>query len=353
MAIDLIGTSMTGMAGGSLTSLFSPSNVLELALILVGGVIGVLVIPRIPYWFDEWIDRVFVIDFDKEVKKAFSKVLTWIIYLAVLYFTFYTMGFTRVHESPLFQLIVLLFVLKMVTTLLKPSVRKLDQKVKGIKVSEGSIMEKIVISIVYLIGLFAALSIVGLDGALTTALTGAGVMGIVIGFGARDLISNIISGIFIALDKPFGVKDIIEVDGKTGRVVDMRLRTTQIKKFDNKVVTIPNAQIANSPVTNYTAEKTRRISIEIGIDYSSNLAEVAEALKKELSSMNSLVRGKEVEVLVDEFGDSSIVLEVRVWLNQDRYNILEESSRAKEMIIEKLREENVNIPFPTRVILKK
>ncbi len=351
--MDLLGTSITGLASMSLTEIFSFTTAVNLVLITLIGILAAYIFPKIPSWFCKKINKLSFINFDEEVQGEASKVIRWIVYISVLYSALYAVGFVKIYENPLFQLVLLLFAMKAIISALKPSLRKLDAAIKGVKVHEGSIMEKIVVTSIYIIGLFAALSVIGVGGALTAGLAGAGVMGIVIGFGAKDLVSNTLSGIFIAIDKPFVVGDIIEIKGEAGTVVDMGLRTTRIRKFDNRMVTVPNASLANNLLINYTANKLRRVSIEVGINYSSDMEKSIKTFKEALESIGSSAKGKEPQVLISEFGDSAIELEGRIWINQRKHSFVEEASKAKEAVIEHFRKNEVGIPFPTRVIIQK
>ncbi len=344
---------LSGFYSGSLPETFTVLTGIKLGLLALAGIIAVYVLPKLPYWFDEKIDKIIVLDFDENTKKEFSKILEWGVYLAVLYLAFYIVGFTLIHRNPLFQLVLLFFGIKMAIAALKPSIKKVDKKINDVDVKKGSILTKMLTISIYVIGLFIALSIFGLDGAITTALAGAGVIGLVIGFGAKDLVSNTLSGIFIAIDKPFQIGDMIEIKGEVGEVTDMGLRTTEIKKFDNKVVTIPNSSVANNPVLNYTAEETRRVSLEVGIGYDSDMEEAISTIKTALSSLESTASDQEPDVLMKEFGDSAIVMEGRVWLNQEDYNVITQTSKAKEAVLDALREKEINVPFPTRVIIKR
>lgn len=346
-------TLLGGLSNKCLAETLTVSKGLELGLLALAGILAAYVFSKIPYWFDKKIDRIIALDFDEETKREFSKILRWGVYLTVLYLAFYIVGFTMIHTNPLFQIVVVFFGIKVTIAALKPSVKKIDKKVNDVEIKKGSILTKILTIIVYAVGLFIALSIFGLKGAITTALAGAGVIGLVIGFGAKDLVANTLSGIFIAVDKPFQVNDIIEIKGEVGVVTDMGLRTTEIRKFDNKIVTLPNSYLANNPVVNYSANETRRVSFKVGIDYDSDMEKATEAIKTALSSLESRPEGREPEVLVDEFGDSAIVMKGRVWINQEDYSIIEETSKAKEAVLEELRDKDINVPFPTQVIIKR
>lgn len=345
---------LTGLVmKGSIEEFFTPIMGFKLVVLGLISIIAVYTLPRAPYWLGDILKRVKLFSFDEKVKKGVSNVIRWVIYLLTLYLALLIVGFTRVHMNPLFQLVLLYFGIKVTIAVLKPSVKGLDNEISDLDISDDGILMRLLVGSVYIIGLFIALSIIGLKGAITTALAGAGILGIVIGFGAKDIVANTLSGVFIAIDKPFRIGDVVEIEGEVGTVSNIGIRTTAVKKFDNKVVTVPNSTLASNPVTNYTAHNLRRISIEIGIDYGSNLEKAMKALKEALSSLDEVSDKKDQDILVTEFADSSIVLQGRFWVEHHKESVAKVGSLAKEAVLKKFREEGIDIPFPHRVIIEK
>lgn len=343
---------LTGLTARSLPEILTLTKAVELSLLALIGVLSAYILPKFIYWFDDAIDRLLVIDFSKSTKREISNIIRWSVYILVLYSAFYILGFPYVHRNAIFQIVVVLFGTKVAISALKPSVNKIDQKVNDIQVSEGSILMKLLTVSVYLIGFFVVLSILGIGGALTTVLAGAGVIGVVIGFGAKDLVSNTLSGISLAIDKPFQLGDIIEIKDKKGTVRDIGLRTTEIEAFDNRVVTVPNTQLVKSAVVNHTANDERRISIKVGVNYDSDLEKVTKTLKSCLKSFEDREKDKETQVLVEEFGESAIVLEGRVWVNHKRTSLVSARSQIKKLVQESFEDEDIDIPYPTRTIIQ-
>ncbi len=119
------------------------------------------------------------------------------------------------------------------------------------------------------IGVIAALSAAGIK---TTALLGSlGVAGLTIGFALRDTLSNIISGILVFLDRPFTIDDLVEIDGKYGRVDRVTLRTTRIVTNDGRMLAVPNAEIMNKTVTSYTNFPHLRLDIAVTVAVTEDL----------------------------------------------------------------------------------
>lgn len=344
---------LRGFTARTFEEVISVSTGFRLLLIALIGIIAVKFLPKIPYWFNSHIREHFPFRFSKGTQKQYSKIITLTIYVAVLYATLYNLGFKLIHFNSIFRIFLVIYAVKVIIAILKPFVLKIDSKMEDVHISEGSVLMRILVMVVYLIGFLAILSIMGFKNVLITSLAGAGVIGIVIGFGAQDVVSNALSGIFIALDRPFQVGDIIKIDESMGKVKEIGLRITVVETFDNEVITVPNRKFTNNPVINYTANESRRINVEVGISYGSNIEKATEAIRNALNSIEGKVSDKEPEVLVQGFGDSSIDMEGRVWINQFETNWLKSHSQIREAILKEFKKKEVNIPFPTRLIIRK
>lgn len=206
-------------------------------------------------------------------------------------------------------------------------------------------------AVIYIAALLFILSIFGLKGSLTSLLAGAGVIGIVIGMATKDVLSGLISGMIIYVDRPFKIGDWIEIDGKQGIVQDLSLESTRVRTFSGELLTIPNSKITNSMVTNKTAEPNSRLEIGIGVDYETDMDRAIRVCKELLDSNEYVLKEPESDILISEFGDSSINLTVRFWVNRrqlssENLSLPRIISRIRNQILEKFREEDVSIPFP-------
>jgi len=248
----------------------------------------------------------------------------------------------------------ILIAAKIVVYLFAPLFRRIDEKVERIEYGEHAhrVIEKGIKFFVYGIALFAILQVLGISGALKSALAGAGVAGIVIGFAAKDTFSNMISGIFLLLDDPFRVGDYVEVKGIKGVVDDISIRCTSIKTSDNKVVTIPNNILANNPIINHTTQEERRISINVGVSYETDLKKVKKVIGKLLEKDERVLQSPEPQILVKDLADFSINLEVRAWIKQ-KYGVVATKSDLMGDIKGALDEAGIEIPYPTRVHIEK
>lgn len=179
-------------------------------------------------------------------------------------------------------------------------------------------------------------------------LISAGVGAAIIGFAAKDTVANMLAGLLILVDKPFTIGDRIEIGGYLGTIEDITLRYTRVKTLDNKLITIPNSRLSNDLVINYSARERKAI-IPVGISYEADIKKAREVLK-EIAIDNHLIT-KEPEVLVRGFGDSSIKLELRVWI-EDPFKELQIISEVTEEIKNRFETHGIEIPYPHRVLMK-
>lgn len=214
-----------------------------------------------------------------------------------------------------------------------------------------NLLETIVGVLVVGIGIFIALSILKLDGAVTSLLAGAGIIGLALGFAFQDIASNFISGIILSLRHPFGIGDIIETNNFYGTVVKMNLRNTIIRTPQGQIVYIPNKNVFENPLQNFTEYYSRRIDLSCGVSYGDNLEKAKKVALEAINELENYDDNKDIEFYYDEFGGSSINFEIRFWVNfrknQDYW-----SARSDAIIaITKAFDANdIMIPFPIRTL---
>lgn len=147
-----------------------------------------------------------------------------------------------------------------------------------------------------------------------STLAGVGVVGIAIGFAAQDALSNVIAGFLIFIDKPFRVGDYITYQNEYGRIEEITIRSTRIRTQDNTYVVIPNQKIINDVLIDHTANGDTRIVIPVGIAYKESIDKAREVILKRVSTIDGVIEKPAPDVVVDQLGDSSVKLLVRVWI---------------------------------------
>lgn len=182
-------------------------------------------------------------------------------------------------------------------------------------------------------------------------LVSLGVGSLAVALAAKDILSNIFSGLIIMIDKPFRVGDRIRFsDNEIGDVVAIGMRSTRILDFDNNIVIIPNDEIVRSRIVNLTYPNNLvRVFIDIGLAYGSNINKIKSILL-EVANKNPLVsQERPPEVFFIDFADSSIVFRI-VTRTEDYKNAWQLRCELREEIYKRLNEERIEIPFPQRVV---
>lgn len=204
--------------------------------------------------------------------------------------------------------------------------------------------------LVFFVGVFIALEILKLDKAVTSLLAGVGIIGLALGFAFQEIASNFVSGVLIALQRPYSVGDVIEVSGFIGTVTEIQLRVTVVRTADGLEILIPNKTLFTSPVKNFTLTPDRRIDIEVGVSYGDDLEKVKVIAREALESVPGRTE-KEVQVFFKDFADSSINLVAQVWIvypGNNNYWI------ARDAMITQLKaafdKNDISIPFPIRTM---
>jgi small-conductance mechanosensitive channel len=206
---------------------------------------------------------------------------------------------------------------------------------------------QIVSNLVLVIGIFIVLENTGIHlGALTVF---AGAVGVGVGFGLQNIASNFISGLVILAERPITIGDRVEVSGIVGQVQQIRARSTVILTNDNIAMIVPNTKFIDSPVTNWTYGDPRvRFRVPIGVAYGSDVKKVSEALIAAGRSNPHVLEHPAPSVFLKEFGDSSINFELVVWSSEMSHRPSRFKSDLNFAIEEKLREAEIEIPFPQR-----
>ncbi len=193
----------------------------------------------------------------------------------------------------------------------------------------------------------AALDTLGFD--LKVLLGAAGVLTVAIGFAAQTSASNLISGLFLMFERPFVVGNTIAVGDIRGEVVAIELMSTKIRTFSNLMIRVPNETLVKSNITNYSYFPIRRIEIEVGVAYGSDLAFVSEVLKQTVQGHPETLREPSPLVLIKGLGASSIDFTIQLWTPTESIAVL--PSELYQAIELALKANGVEIPFPTRTVL--
>ena len=199
---------------------------------------------------------------------------------------------------------------------------------------------------VFLVIFLVAMNTSGVDVTAVFAASAALLIGV--GLALQTLFQDIISGIFILVDQSVHVGDIIELEGKVGRVLDIRLRTTRAVTVDNKVLVIPNHLYLTNILFNWTENGTEtRESVNVGVAYGSDVELVKQILLDIAKAQPTVLKSPEPNVLFTDFADSSLNFRVAFTLNNS-FEVRFTQSNIRFEIDKAFRKNNITIPFPQR-----
>src|SRR5208283_3008693 len=190
------------------------------------------------------------------------------------------------------------------------------------------------------------LPLIGLDP--SGLLLAGGITGIVLGFASQNIVGNLISGVFLMIEKPIKIGDQVEINKISGYVTDIRIISTFIRTFDGLLIRIPNQQVFTTNITNSVIYPVRRFDFTIGIRYSDD-ADAAIWLIKDLIDKEPFALYKPPpSVYVNDFGENSVNLVVRIWAPMNEWD--EIKTRILWAVKKILEENSIEIPFPQRMV---
>jgi small conductance mechanosensitive channel len=197
------------------------------------------------------------------------------------------------------------------------------------------------------IGVVMALGRVGVNTA--SILASLGVVGLSLGFAAKDALSNMISGLFIFWDRPFVLGDLIEVGGHYGRVDRITMRSTRVVTPDGKMLAVPNTIVVNSIVASYTNFPHLRLDIPFTVGVEENLARVRQIVLSECARDGLFEMEPPPRVVVTALNDYNVAMELQVWLADEKQHI-PVRHQLRERLFEALRSAGVDMPFQTLTV---
>jgi small conductance mechanosensitive channel len=223
------------------------------------------------------------------------------------------------------------------------------------RVSHSDQVNRLVSQTVYVAivasGLFAALGILGLQKTVASLLAGAGIIGLALGFAFQDIAANLLAGVYLSVKRPFRHGHLVKTQDFFGIVEGIHLRWTELRTQQGQLVLIPNKQVFENPIMNYTSAGRRRVDLSVGVSYGDDLARVREVAIRALEEVSSRAADRPVELFYEEIGESSIDFTVRFWIpfSQQR-DYLAARSEAIERLKRAFDAEGITLPFPTRTL---
>ena len=258
---------------------------------------------------------------------------------------FFTTGITGSFFNLLLRVLVTLVIFFVGTKLIKLALKLVQRSMVKMNAEKG--VTTFVVSFLrfamYVILIFIIASRLGVDAASIVALLGSA--GVAIGLAIQGSLSNFAGGVLILLLKPFKVGDyIVDASGKEGFVSEIQIIYTKLQTFDNRVVILPNGNLANNSIINVTAEKTRRVDIALSVSYHSDLQEAREVLTEMLEESEYVLKEQVYRVVVDALEDSGVKLLIHCWVKSSDYWPAKWDLTEKAKVT--LDKNGIEIPFP-------
>ncbi len=192
----------------------------------------------------------------------------------------------------------------------------------------------------------AVLPLIGLNP--SGILLAGGITGIVLGFASQNIVGNLVSGIFLMIEKPIKIGDQVEISGTMGFVTDIRIISTLIRTYDGLLVRIPNQQVFTTNITNLVGYPVRRFEFTLGIRYSDDADAAIKLIKELIDKEPFALLNPEPKVFVNELGENSVRIIIRIWAPMSEWFALK--STLPWAIKKTLEENGIEIQIPQRMV---
>ena len=190
------------------------------------------------------------------------------------------------------------------------------------------------------------LPLIGLDP--SGLLLAGGITGIILGFASQNIVGNLVSGLFLMVERPIKIGDQVEISGISGYVTDIRIISTIIRTYDGLLVRIPNQQVFTTNITNIVGHPVRRFEYTIGIRYSDDASAAIWLIKALIDKEPFALLNPSPSVFVNDLGESSVKIIIRIWAPVNEWFGMK--TRILWAIKQTLEENGIEIQFPQRVV---
>ncbi|HEY4977850.1 MAG TPA: mechanosensitive ion channel domain-containing protein [Candidatus Acidoferrum sp.] len=207
------------------------------------------------------------------------------------------------------------------------------------------LLSKAVTLSIYTIGLLIGIQIEGIN--FTTLAIIGGTLGVGVGFGLQNLVSNFVAGLILLIEQPVRLGDRIEFGGKTGEVIRVGSRSSSIRTYDNAVLIIPNSDFVTKEVLNWTVSDPKiRITIAVPVAYGTSPEDVVANLLKLAGNHPDVMKDPAPDVLLSDLGASAITFSLRVWTISRADSFAKLRSDLYVLILRCFREQKIEMPLP-------
>ncbi len=183
---------------------------------------------------------------------------------------------------------------------------------------------------------------------LSGLLVAGGVLGVIIGFASQSVVSNLVSGLFLIIERPVKIGDNIKIGDVSGIIDNIQIFSTIIRAHDGIFIRVPNEKIFTSNITNYVAHAARRFEYRIGISYRDDAGKAIVLIRGLVEAHPFVLRTPSPDIFVDALGESSVILVVRMWApSREWYGVKTDLLWRIKVLLE---ENGIEIPYPQQVV---
>jgi small conductance mechanosensitive channel len=228
----------------------------------------------------------------------------------------------------------------LIKTFKKVIIKSMEKK--GVDPSLKSFLGSLITAVLYVMLVIITISTIGVQTSSLVAVLGAA--GLAIGLALQGSLSNFAGGVLIIIFRPFNVGDFIEMGSMSGTVKEIQIFQTFLDTPDNKRVVIPNGQLSNNSLINYTRTPTRRIDMKFSVGYNSDIKLVRNLIEEIINKNGFVLKDHEILVRLETLADSSMIFVVKVWaLNENYWNVYYDIT---ENIKNNFDKNGIEIPYP-------
>ncbi len=294
---------------------------------------------------------------DDLIIKSVSSILFYIILALGFIIGFQTFQFqTQVYGNLVDTFLIFLVtiaLIRIINNMSKTWIRDWAKKTKSTADDRLiPLVEKIMKAVVIILAFIFVFDAWDID--ISPLLATAGIAGLAVGFALKDSLANIMGGLQLVLDKTFKVGDKVQIEsGEMGIILDIGLRSTKLKTYDNEVIYIPNGQLANAKIKNFTVpDLSVRVNVEFGVIYGADPEKVRQVVLEALKKIDGVLEVPEPAVQFVKMSDFSLDFIARVWV-KDYTEAYDMKLKATDVVYNALNQAGIGIPFPTRTVYTK
>ena len=265
----------------------------------------------------------------------------------ILFYTIFTIGPLAVTPAFLIKAAIFLFFLITLSHSIQRIV--LGRLLRRLSISDGQkfAIGRFATYLLFLGGLFVGLQSIGLN--LNSLVVFGGAVGVGIGLGLQNVVSNFVAGLILLIEQPIRMGDRIETGNTLGDVVKISARSTWVKTNDNVIIIVPNNDFINNPVTNWTANDPNvRVSLPVGVGYESDPEIVRETMLLAARENPDVLTEPAPDVIFTDYGESSINFSLRVWTASQTHTPQVLKSDLYFALFKMFGERGIELPFPQR-----